>query len=273
VTTSAPSPGPPVPPGAPARPGAVLLRSVGVGLVLLLLLAGAASVVVQFFAQERSGTTTVAEPVTRLIARTDTGSLRVRQVAAGTPVQVRQTLHWAFREPLTTIAAGNGLLTVVGSCEDRWWFAWCDTDFEILLPPDVTLDLTTNTGDVQASGSAAVAARTRTGTIRLVVPGAPTVEARTGTGDVTVSGGSAGASVRAQTDTGEVSLTLAEPPSLVRAVTRTGDVTIRVPGGAGYRVTATSDTGDTRVRVPQDRFSPHTVEASADTGDVEIRTG
>lgn len=272
MTTSTP-PVPPVPSDAPARPGGVLLRSVGVGLVLLLLLAGAASVVAQFFTQERSGTTTVTEPVTRLIARTDTGDVRVRQVAAGTPVQVRQTLHWAFHEPRTTIHAGNGLLTVVGSCADRWWFARCDTDFEILLPPGVALDLTTNTGDVQASGSAAVAARTDTGTIRLTVPGAPTVEARTDTGDVSVTGGSVDTSVRTQTDTGAISLTLAEPPSLVRAVTNTGDVTITVPGSVSYHVTATTDTGDTRVSVPEDRFSPRTVDASADTGDVEIRTG
>jgi hypothetical protein len=264
---------PPVPPEALARPGDVLLRSVGVGLVLLLLLAGAASIVGQFFTQERRETTTVTEPVTRLIARTDTGTVRVRQVAAGAPVQVRRTLHWAFREPRTTIEAGNGLLTVVGSCDGRWPFARCDTDFEILLPPGVTLDLTTNTGDIQASGSAAVAARTDTGTIRLVVPGAPTVQARTDTGDVTVTGGSAGASVRAQSDTGTVSLNLAEPPSLVRAVTNTGDVTITVPGGVSYHVAAASDTGDTRVSIPEDRHSPRTVEASTDTGDVEIRTG
>ena len=258
---------------ATTRAGAAALRAVGIGLVLLLLLAGAAGVVAQFFTQRTDGTTTITEPVTRLIVRTDTGDVRVRQSAAGTPVQVHRTLHWAFREPRTSVEAGNGLLTVVGSCDDAWWLAWCDTDFEILLPPGVALDLTTNTGDIRASASAAVAAHTDTGNITLTAPGAPTVDARTNTGDVVVTGGSAGASVRAQSDVGSVNLTLAEPPALARALADTGDVTVTVPGGTGYHVVATSDTGDTRVSVPDDGSSPRTVEARADTGNVVVRAG
>lgn len=258
-------------PDAPAGGGAVVLRAVGTGLVLLLLLAGAASVVVQFFTQERTGTTTVTEPVTRLIARTDTGTLRVRQAAAGEAVTVRQTVHWAFREPTTTVHAGNGLLTVTGSCENRFWLARCDTDLEIVLPPGVPLDLTTDTGDIQASGSAAVSARTDTGDVTLTVPGAPTVDARAGTGDVSVTGAAAGASVRARTDTGSVSLTLAEPPSLARAVTDTGDITITVPAGDSYHVDATTDTGGTRVTVPRDESAPRTIDARADTGSIVVR--
>jgi hypothetical protein len=260
-------------PAAGSRTGAAVLRSVGIGLVLLLLLAGAASVVAQFFSQRTDDTTTITEPVTRVIVRTDTGDVRVRQASAGTPVQVHRTLHWSFHQPRTSAEAGNGLLTVAGSCQDSWWFAQCDTDFEILLPPGVALDLTTNTGDIRASASAAVAARTDTGDILVTAPGAPTVDARTNTGDVVVTGGSAGASVRAQSDIGAISLTLAESPALARALTNTGDITVTVPGGAGYHVVATSDTGDTRVDVPEDRASPRTVEASTDTGDVVVRAG
>jgi hypothetical protein len=261
------------PPAPPGRGGVTAMRSLGIGLVLLLLLMGAASLVAQFFTQRTDGTTTVTEPLNRVVVRTDTGNIRVRQTTAGTPAQVHRTLHWAFHEPRTTTEASNGLLTVIGSCEDSWWFAPCDTDFELLLPPGVKLDLTADTGDIRASASAAVTAHTDTGNVTLTAPGASSVDATTNTGDVVVTGGAAGGSVRARSDVGSITLTLAEPPVLARALTSTGHITVTVPGGSGYHVVAKSDTGDTQVSIPEDHAAPHTVEARTDTGDVVVRTG
>jgi len=259
------------PPTRRPRRSVVVLRTVGVLVVLALLLAGAMSLVGQFFAQQRTETTTVSEQITRLIARTDTGNVRIRQGAAGAPIQVSRTVHWSFREPRTSVVAADGLLTVAGTCDSGFWIGNCSTDLDVVLPPGVALDLRTDTGDVVASGTAAVTARTDTGNITLTAPGSPSVDVRTAAGEVTVTGAGAGARVQARADVGRLRLALAQAPSAVQARTDTGDITVTVPPGTSYHVVATTDTGDARISVPIDTSAPRSIDVMSSTGNVTVR--
>lgn len=271
-TPDTPPPAPAPPPGLRPgpRPGVVLVRWVGALVVLVLLAGVAASLVVQFFAQERTETTAISQPVTRLVVRNGTGDVRVRAAEAGTPVQVTRVMRWSFREPTARTTVTDGELLVDAGC-DGWFWGDCETDVDVLLRPGTTVQVTTNTGDIRVTASAAVEARTDTGSVDLSVTGSPIVNARTDTGDVTVTGGAAGAAVHAESDTGRIRLDLTAAPSTVVATTNTGDVTVSVPEGDAYRIEADTDTGKVRVTVPREPTSPRHIDARTDTGDVTVR--
>lgn len=275
-TTLTPQPAPPEPPAPeqPVRRGPVIgLRVVGILLALALIIAGAGSLVIQFFQQRTTERTTVSATVTRLVAGTGTGNVRIRAGAAGTDVQVTSELRWSFRKPRVDVAASAGTLTVQGDCRPQAWAgAWCATDVEIALPPGVSLDLRTGTGNIRVSGATgAVVAESGTGDVWLDVPGSSTVRTETGLGDVTVTGGSAGARIGATTGTGNIRLVLSAAPADVVADTGTGSIDVRVPAGDSYLVDADTGVGKVQVRVPRDDTAPRRIVAKTGTGDITIR--
>lgn len=265
-----------LPPLGPARRNGrvVLLRVVGIFSVLALLAAGSGSLVIQFFQQNRTDKSSISEVVTRVVAGTDTGDIRIRTGAAGSPVLVSRKLQWSFQEPVVKLEpVVDGVLTLVGDCVGTFWqHASCSTDFEITVPAGTVLDLETGVGDIRADGtSGAVVAESGSGDIAVDAPGAMSVQVKSGVGDVTVTGGGEGARIHGETGSGDLTLALRAAPAEVKAETGVGDVKVTVPGGLPYRVTTDSGVGDKSVKIPQDPAAPRQISATTGTGDIEVR--
>jgi hypothetical protein len=247
------------------------VRVIGVIVVLGLLAAGATGIVAQFFEQHAVRTTTITEPVTRLVTDVSVGDVRVRTGQVGAPTRVTTTERWSFTRARTSVGESGGVLTVDGACSGDF-FGACSVDLDVTVPPRTALELTTHTGDVRAVGvDGSVTATTSTGDVTLTGVSSDDVQVRTSTGDVTLDSTATAPTVQAATSTGGLTLRFTGAPSSVGARTSTGDITIRVPADARYEVTARTSTGSTEIDVPQDPASPHRIDASASTGDVLVR--
>ena len=160
----------------------------------------------------------------------------------------------------------------------------CSVQYRITMPAGVTVTGRLGSGDIDLTGvtradvgsgsgditiddvDGSVTADTGSGEVEVrEVTGAVTAE--TGSGDIHASG--IAGDVDAETGSGQLDVRLAAPAS-VRAETGSGDVTIIVPDGA-YRVTASSDSGDRRVTVPDQPGAPNTIDAHTGSGEITVR--
>jgi hypothetical protein len=255
---------------SPSLAGA--LRAVGLVLVLGLLGMGAAEVVVEFFRQQAVETVPLAAGVTRMVAATDTGDVRVRAAAMGEQPRMIRTLRWSFSRPRLQQQVSGGSEQVDARCPVHR-FGTCSVDLELVVPPATTLRVDTDTGDVFVNGTSGdLAATTSTGGVTMTGVSGRNLSARTNTGDVRVAASGANAVVAASSDTGDVQLSFAAAPQSVRASTSTGDVTISVPAGDSYAVTAQTDVGDRRIQVPSDPAAARSLFATSSVGDVQVLT-
>jgi Putative adhesin len=265
--------GPPPTPRMPNPSTAVVLRLVGVVLVLGLIAVGAASVVVQFFTQEAVETLPLTTGVTRVIATSDTGDVRVRAAVGVETPRLTSTLRWSFDRPQVQRDVTGDTEQLDARCPRRWFASNCSVDLELVLPADTVLKIDTDTGDIRISGTTAdLEATTATGDVRVSAVSGANITARTNTGDVTVLAGRQDGTVQADSDTGDVRLTLTAAPRAVHAKTSTGDVTITVPPGAGYAVSSGTDVGERTVSVPTDPAAERSINAESSVGDVRVLT-
>ncbi|MDQ1288019.1 MAG: hypothetical protein QG622_1584 [Actinomycetota bacterium] len=266
------------PPAPTARGGGiVLLRTFGVLLAVGILLAGTASVVIHLLRQSRTTTTTVPGQVTRLVADTGTGDIRIKAGEPGAPTTVTRKIQWVFSEPSVTVQERSGVLTLGASCP-RNGFSSCNTDFTVTVPAGTALDVTTGTGEVSTSGiSGAVSVTTGVGDISLAESSSTNVLVKTGTGEVTLSGdrppsapapGSAepaGGTVSVETGPGDVVLT---DVAASNVKVRTGGGQVTVSGGTpGGRVEARSGVGDVKIEL---RETPAGVTVHTGAGEIDV---
>lgn len=165
----------------------------------------------------------------------------------------------------------------------------CSIDYEIVVPRGVRVVAKSGAGDVTVHGVADVEVEASSGNVRVSGP-SDRARLTTASGDVTVSGGSARLDLRARsgdvratgltarrvtatTGSGDVEVAFTRAPTTVHASADSGDATVRVPGGASYRVDAVTDSGDRTVEVPTDKAAERSITASTDSGDVTVRPG
>ncbi|MDL4775714.1 MULTISPECIES: DUF4097 family beta strand repeat-containing protein [Thermomonosporaceae] len=135
-----------------------------------------------------------------------------------------------------------------------------------------TADVRTDAGPITATGLTAdrLTARTGDGAIRLTGR-ATTADLHTDTGPITASGLTADR-LTARTGDGAVRLGLASAPGTVDVKTDIGRVRLFLPGGQGYLIDLTSDTGAKRVdpAVHQDSRSPRHVTVTTGDGAITV---
>lgn len=251
-----------------------------VGLAALAVLAAGctANAAVRAPEAQFSDNMTVHQSVTRLDFQKTNGNVTV--VERRGPVTVHRDIHYRGTKPGQTSTDAGGTLSF-RSCG-----AECAVNYRITVPPGTSVTGAVDAGVLSLTDPATVDIQLGTGAIT-ITGASGVVHAAADIGSVTVQGAAAGvfaqvvsgnvvatglkgSTVSAQTQTGNVTVSTATAQQVL-AETGTGNVTVTVAPDS-YRVTATTQTGDKDVQVPNDPAARLTLKATAETGDVHVRT-
>ena len=157
----------------------------------------------------------------------------------------------------------------------QWW-PWPGARgprLELVLPAsleqDVALDMSTDVGDIRATGGfGGVTARSDVGDIELH-GSAASVDLRTSTGDIDVTRVSTAGAMTVQSRIGDLTLALDALPDGIDVRTETGEVTVNLPEGR-YDVTADTSIGDLELAVANDPSATRHYEFTSGIGDISI---
>jgi hypothetical protein len=217
-------------------------RIIGSACSVLVLLVGA-GVIGAAAAVQRSDRTVGYEGVRSLRVELGDGRLTVRR--GGPVVRVRRQLTWSWFAPRETELRNGSALTLGASCSgpvsprsELVIAVNCTVDYEIEVPPDLTLTARGDDG-IEVDGLA----------------GAVDLTCLDGTIVVTGAGGP----VTARTAAGDLDVTFARPPASAELTTDTGDVHLLVPPGHDYRISAAARR--TTITVPHAPASAHLLTA------------
>jgi hypothetical protein len=265
----------------------------GAGVLAVTMLGGCGLVADKEFRDER----TVEGAIAAVTIGGGSGNVRISGSSDGS-IHVKRHVRYRSNKPGATDSVQSGSLILNTSCGRN-----CSVDYEVTAPRglrvagrndsgDITLsDIATasvevGSGQIQvrrASGDVvvnagsgdidlaevggSVASRTGSGNVRLAgVAGTTTVE--TGSGNINASD-LRGSRTRAHSGSGNVTLAAASAQD-VDADADSGNVRLAVPGGQSYRVTATTSSGNSQVRVPTDPSASHQIKLHADSGNVTV---
>ncbi|GAA2323428.1 hypothetical protein GCM10010149_90830 [Nonomuraea roseoviolacea subsp. roseoviolacea] len=185
-------------------------------------------------------------------------------------VLVERWVRWSDRKPAVKEEWGAGNLRLSADCAgtERMRARICEVGYNILVPPESSLEATTATAPLNL---ARIHGRVRVTSVSgdVHVDGvAGDLYVRSGSGDVearTLGGERADVEV----GSGGVHLVFRQPPAEVRAVVRTsGTVMVEVPRQATYDVTADAPNMDLDVR--RETGAPRRIIASVPEGLVDI---
>lgn len=188
----------------------------------------------------------------KLVSRA--GSIKV--IAGDGPISITETAVYTDDKPATTHAVDGSTLNLAntGCAKVRTINGRCQVAWEIHAPAGTNLDLNSNAGSIDLTGtSGTVAAVTDSGSVK---------------GEDMTS-----KSMTATTDSGSVKVAFTQAPDQLSATTNAGSVKIEVPGGVGYAVQAKTGAGSKRIKVQQDGASPHKINAETGAGSVEVENG
>lgn len=226
---------------------------------------------------------TATEKVAVTAIEIDGGSGDVTIHGDGPAGQVRidRIVRYRGAEPARTYQISGTTLRISTECGRH-----CSVSYDIQAPLGVTVRGKNGSGDLGLSAVAAVDVRVGSGSIS-VRDGSADVTVETGSGDVTVntvagalvaSAGSGsvdarglvGGSTRIDTGSGDVTVVLAKPGD-VNASTGSGNVTLTVPAGS-YQVRATTESGESDIRVPDSPAGEHLLELRSGSGEISAAT-
>lgn len=189
-------------------------------------------------ASETQHFTVTANPT--LVLNNDTGSIRVRAAGSGRQITIQATKHSRAASNPNDIKVNylqnvemNTVTVSVTRVNNSIFFNSLSVDFDIAMPATATLQVKTNTGDIDVNGvSGQMVLTSNTGSI----------QAR----DATLSDSS-----ELITNTGSVTLVGAISPSGTYSFqTNTGSVNVTLPGASVFRVDASTDTGSINTNFP-----------------------
>ena len=231
------------------------VRAVGSVLAVLMVLAAALSATAQLSRHSATTTHELSPGLTSVELVNDVGTVHVSTVGAGERPRAVANATGGFLEPRVDVGEAGGAASLDGHCPNNLWFGPCDVEWQLYLPADIAVSVTTSVGDITVDGvGTTVRAEASVGTVRLLDVTAETVEALSSVGEVVVE--------------------LDVPPSSLTATTSTGDVHVTVPDGdTTYRVRSTTSLGSVTTTVPVDDASPHRLELLTSIGDVTVRPG
>jgi hypothetical protein len=170
----------------------------------------------------------IYSPVHRIVIDAKAGEVSVTSTRRR-GVDVTLTRKWLFSKPTTNSYVRDGILHLEGRCHHG---VLCGTDFKVLAPPGVAIDV---------HGEAT----------KVDVKGAP--------GNVSLD-----------TDVGDLKLDLSRAPRSISAKSHVSDIRINVPTGT-YAVDLHARVGDEKTRgiIRFDRAS-HSIRAMTSIGDITV---
>lgn len=247
--------------------------------------------------------------ISRIVVNDDVGDVRIT-AADRQGVRVNRKVVRAVRQPREEIAQSGQLLTIDASCENSGFVGVnCYISYDIEVPVNAKVQITTGTGDIEVVGSVVdanlasdtgdirlsratgmVSARTSNGDIRLEDIDATRIDATADTGDVSITAAgtldqikasssngnvdiqaaSAFTALMGKSDTGDVTITATLRFTSITADSSSGNVAVMVGDPGPFQVTATSSSGDRTVRVPTVPDGAPSIKVSTDTGDVTV---
>lgn len=168
-----------------------------------------------------------------------------------------------------------------------YWHAYCDAEFVIRVPKEISLTTHGDSGRATISGTyAALEARTDSGRIEATDVTAPRLQLRADSGSVAFTGSAPTAELRTDSgsirvdaettdlttraDSGSITADIRSTPNRVKANADSGSITVRVPV-TGYRITTSSDSG--RQNIDQrlhSGTSERTIDLSTDSGSITL---
>jgi hypothetical protein len=211
-------------------------------------------------------TETVPQPVTSLVVQSYGGQVQVTSARVDR-VHVIETIGYdqgIDSPPVVTQSVSGGRLSLSDpACSN----SPCTVDFDVTVPPGVTVTVSTGGGPVTVSGTAGANLASGGGPVRATLIGGPAT-VNTGGGPLVLRGLSgplraetdggtllaqdiAAATATITTGGGDAAVTFATAPEKVSVSTGGGAATLAVPGGP-YNLTANSEGGPQSVRIATD---------------------
>lgn len=143
-------------------------------------------------------------------------------------------------------------------------------DYTVQVPPSFQVRVETGSGEVAASNlTGGLSVQVGSGDVRLDdLAGAVDVRSRSGRVE---AHGLRSDAVTMDVEYGDVEAELASVPAVVMVRSEHGDVDVAVPGSERYRLDVGTPEGTTEVGVMIDATSTHLVTATSTTGDVRVR--
>jgi DUF4097 and DUF4098 domain-containing protein YvlB len=176
-----------------------------------------------------------------LVLKNDTGSLHVRAAPAGNAVTIQATKYsgpWGNLHDLNVNYAqnreGNTVIVTVTRLNNGNIFSAERVDFVITVPSAATLQLKTNTGNIDVSGVSRQ------------------LNVASNTGSITASNTTVSGNAQLITNTGSITFNGSlEPKGTYNLATNTGSVDVTLPSASVFHVDASSDTGSITTDFPQ----------------------
>jgi hypothetical protein len=238
---------------------------IGAAFTFVFLATGAFAVAGQLGHEERTDPVAGPAGLRRLVIEVPSGSITVRGTATGDVHGSRHVSRDLVAPHLTEEVTGDALrlratcpLAVVHSC---------GVSYDLEVPRDLSLVLTTHAGAVRVSGiDGDVEASSTAGPVDADDVGG-TLAITSGAGHVRGTD-LRSARVTAGSGAGGVDLVFTEAPTSVSARSGAGSVDVTVPDdGQAYRVDARGS-GNEDIQVPQDPHSPRSLALSSTAGAV-----
>lgn len=189
----------------------------------------------------------VSQPVTTVVIDDPTGNVQVTGGAGKLGVSEYQS--YRDSAPVSSHTVADGTLTLTFQCPTHE----CGIDYDVQVPDGTAVEINASAGDVTLSDLSG------------------SVQASTSAGKMTASDMSA-RQARFTDSAGNILVGFVSPPASLYAGAGAGDVTLFMPGGASYKVAASSRAGAVHVTVPQSADAANTVTATSTAGDVAVRT-
>jgi len=229
-------------------------------------------------------TETVPQPVTSLVVQSYGGQVQVTSAQVD-HVHVTETIGYdqgIDSPPVVTQSVSGGRLSLFDpACSN----SPCTVDFDVTVPADVTVTVSTGGGPVAVSGIAGANLTSSGGPVRATLIGGP-LSVNTGGGSLMVRGLSG--PLRAETDGGPLTaqdlaaatatittgggpamVTFATAPEKVSVSTDGGPATLAVPGGP-YNLTANSQGGPQSVRIATDPTALPSITITSGGGSLRV---
>ena len=189
----------------------------------------------------------VSQPVTTVVIDDPVGNVQVNGGASKLGVSEYQS--YRDSAPVSSHTVADGTLTLTFHCASTE----CGIDYDVQVPDGTAVEINASAGNVTLTDlSGSVQASTRAGKITATAMSARQARFSDGAGNILI---------------GYVSA-----PTSLYAGAGAGDVTLFMPGGASYKVAASSRAGAVHVTVPQSASAPSAVTATSTAGDVAVRT-
>ncbi|MET0147322.1 MAG: hypothetical protein ABW328_21440 [Ilumatobacteraceae bacterium] len=232
---------------------------------------GTYNVVVLLAHEERAESSSYpAGDLTALDVSSSAGSVRI-VATDGDTVDVRAEISDGLRSTGERQEVVGGVLQLRASCPNIG-SDWCRVDYEISVPRDLALTVSSGNGRVEVTGTTGpVAVDADDGTVVLTSVTGP-LDVSTDNGRVEgVDLGSA--TTTADSDNGRVTLEFSAAPTTVVATTDNGSVEVVVPAdGTTYRLSLETGNGSRIAEVPDDPASDRSITLRTDNGSVTART-